>query len=448
MKTTRILPFAFVVFSLLLLLSQSASAGSPPSDRQAPSTTQDFQDVPTSYLFYSFIHNLYVDGIIAGYPCGTAPAGPCGTPPLPYYLPATNVTRAQMSKYSDLGRRNIADATGLSLSVESVYTGSTFHNGVINAINDNFGAGNTAAIFARGPVGIWATSAPTGAVNGQAGLFYNYAGSSGAQYGINAGTAQGFGILGTSAANTGSQQSAGVVGSSSAPIGIGVMGMASTTTDGSAGGNFAGRSGVTANGNGATTGSSSDGIDVGATGGTSYAIFSSQPTGNSNYTLYGSAQVHGSNVSGQSYQVEVVYHGAAPAQIGDVLALDGHDQMVEGNNVIGVVEADATNADAAIGVLSFRLDSGVVNNSEKTFIDDTASSIKAGDRAYVTIVGETRMKLNSTANIGSRVVLGSDGRVSIASKGNAINNSNVTIIGKIASAVDKDGYVNVFVNLK
>ncbi|PZR95776.1 MAG: hypothetical protein DLM69_11450 [Candidatus Chloroheliales bacterium] len=438
----------FAMFiSLLLLPGQSASAGSPPN-KQTPSTTADFEDVPTSYLFYSFIHNLYVDGIIAGYPCGTPPAGPCGTPPLPYYLPGTNVTRAQMSKYADLSRRNIADAAGRSLSVESVYTGSTFHNGVINAINDNLSAGNTAAIFARGPVGIWATAAPAGTIIGTAGLFYDYGGSSGAQYGIDAGTAQGIGIRGSSAGTTSSQLSIGVEGSSSAASGIGVLGLAPMTTDGSAGGNFAGRSGVTANGNGATTGSSSDGLDVGGSGGTSYAIFSSQPTGNSNYTLYGSAQVHGTNISGQSYQVEVRYHGVAPAQLGAVLALDGHDEMMDGSNVIGVVEADATNAVAAIGVLSFRLGSAPVNNSDKTFIDSAASSIKAGDRAYVTIVGETRMKFNSTASIGSRVVLGSDGHVNIASKGNAINNSNVTVVGKVASAADKDGYVTVFVNLK
>jgi hypothetical protein len=39
----------------------------------------------------------------------------------PYYLPGNNVTRAQMSKFVDLGRRNIADAIGTQLVISSTH---------------------------------------------------------------------------------------------------------------------------------------------------------------------------------------------------------------------------------------------------------------------------------------------------------------------------------------
>ena len=57
------------------------------------------------------LNALYMDGIIGGYPCGGA-GEPCDADNRPYYRPANLVSRQQMSKFVDLGRRNIADAIG------------------------------------------------------------------------------------------------------------------------------------------------------------------------------------------------------------------------------------------------------------------------------------------------------------------------------------------------
>src|SRR5205814_8592700 len=110
-----------IVFALLGLLIAGfllgpalplATAGGLAGDNvqpSAPAGAQDFQDVPLSYPFYSFIHNLYVDQVISGYPCGgTNPPEPCVPPGnLPYFRPANNVTRAQNAKLDDNGRRHI-----------------------------------------------------------------------------------------------------------------------------------------------------------------------------------------------------------------------------------------------------------------------------------------------------------------------------------------------------
>src|SRR5262245_40260720 len=70
--------------------------------------SQCFQDVLPGSTFYAFINALYLDNIIAGYPCG-GPGEPCVAPNnRPYYRPAANVTREQMAKFVDNGRRNIA----------------------------------------------------------------------------------------------------------------------------------------------------------------------------------------------------------------------------------------------------------------------------------------------------------------------------------------------------
>src|SRR6476661_5489445 len=72
---------------------------------------QDFEDVYPSNTFYSYLHNLKLAGIVSGYNCvagGTT--DPCVPPDnLPYYHPGVGVTRLQMTKFIDLGRRNIAD---------------------------------------------------------------------------------------------------------------------------------------------------------------------------------------------------------------------------------------------------------------------------------------------------------------------------------------------------
>jgi hypothetical protein len=82
---------------------------------------QCFTDVPSNNPFYGFINALYMDNIISGYPCGGT-GEPCDAQHRPYYRPGNNVTRGQMAKFVDNGRRNIADAVGTSLAV----TGTAF----------------------------------------------------------------------------------------------------------------------------------------------------------------------------------------------------------------------------------------------------------------------------------------------------------------------------------
>ncbi|MGI8586144.1 MAG: SBBP repeat-containing protein [Chloroflexia bacterium] len=57
-----------------------------------------FTDVPTTNPFFSMVETAYADGIVSGYTCGAAPAGPCDSMNRPYFLPYTNVTRGQLSK--------------------------------------------------------------------------------------------------------------------------------------------------------------------------------------------------------------------------------------------------------------------------------------------------------------------------------------------------------------
>ncbi|HEY0072136.1 MAG TPA: S-layer homology domain-containing protein [Chloroflexia bacterium] len=108
----------------LALVGFSGPAAAGPTGPQAPQATcpggQCFEDVPATSLFYAYVNNLYQDGIISGYTCGTTPSEPCVAPDnRPYYRPTATVTRAQMSKFVDLGRRNIADAIGHSLYIST-----------------------------------------------------------------------------------------------------------------------------------------------------------------------------------------------------------------------------------------------------------------------------------------------------------------------------------------
>ncbi len=64
-----------------------------------PIAVQSFQDVPPSDPFYQYIGRLSSRGIISGYDCGQAPAGPCVPPAnLPYFLTYNDVTRGQAAK--------------------------------------------------------------------------------------------------------------------------------------------------------------------------------------------------------------------------------------------------------------------------------------------------------------------------------------------------------------
>ncbi|MGI8588254.1 MAG: S-layer homology domain-containing protein [Chloroflexia bacterium] len=61
-------------------------------------TAYSFTDVPRSNPFFAVVETAYADGIVSGYNCGTAPAGPCDSMHRPYFLPFAYVTRGQLSK--------------------------------------------------------------------------------------------------------------------------------------------------------------------------------------------------------------------------------------------------------------------------------------------------------------------------------------------------------------
>jgi len=85
-----------------------------------------FTDVPPANNFWSVIETASADHIVSGYTCGAAPAGPCDAQHRPYFLPYSNVTRAQLAKID-------AIAAGWSLynpatpSFSDVPRGSTFY---------------------------------------------------------------------------------------------------------------------------------------------------------------------------------------------------------------------------------------------------------------------------------------------------------------------------------
>jgi hypothetical protein len=57
-----------------------------------------FADVPLGSTFHTYIDCLACKGVLSGYPCGQAPAGPCNSSNDPYFLPASNISRGQAAK--------------------------------------------------------------------------------------------------------------------------------------------------------------------------------------------------------------------------------------------------------------------------------------------------------------------------------------------------------------
>jgi hypothetical protein len=65
--------------------------------------TQSFEDVLPVSTFWLYIENLYLRGIVRGYPCGSAPSEPCIPPQnRPYFRPNTNASRGQVAKVIEL----------------------------------------------------------------------------------------------------------------------------------------------------------------------------------------------------------------------------------------------------------------------------------------------------------------------------------------------------------
>jgi hypothetical protein len=60
-------------------------------------TGQSFEDVPVDSTFWVYIERMYMNGAVTGYPCGGV-GEPCGPNNLPYFRPGNTTTRAQVSK--------------------------------------------------------------------------------------------------------------------------------------------------------------------------------------------------------------------------------------------------------------------------------------------------------------------------------------------------------------
>jgi hypothetical protein len=62
-------------------------------------TQQTFEDVPPSQAFWPYVERVALHGVISGYACGVAPAGPCVPPGnRPYFAWANPATRGQTTK--------------------------------------------------------------------------------------------------------------------------------------------------------------------------------------------------------------------------------------------------------------------------------------------------------------------------------------------------------------
>ncbi|MGI8586392.1 MAG: S-layer homology domain-containing protein [Chloroflexia bacterium] len=92
-----------------------------------------FTDVPPSNPFFPVVETAAADGIVSGYRCGAAPAGPCDSINRPYFLPYNSVTRGQLSKIDVI-------AAGWALYNPAVPTftdvprGSTFYTVIETAV--------------------------------------------------------------------------------------------------------------------------------------------------------------------------------------------------------------------------------------------------------------------------------------------------------------------------
>ncbi len=365
-----------------------------------------------------------------------------------------------------------ASPYAMSIAPGALTEGAVSSYGVLEATNDDTSHTYAPGLQGQGTIGVSGQARSSLNGNSFGGDFSNTNNDPASkQYGAYAYAYNGEGLHGYSLGGSALQQSAGVVGESTDANGVGGVFTGTNGVSGFAtnisgfGGVFNGTNGSASYANGGvggyfySTGSDSSGIlalgggaaglpgsgiglvvDGHNTAGTSYAIYSSSPSGDSNFTLDGQAHIHGSNVSAASYEMEVMYDGATPAQIGAVLVADGSISQADGTTVVGVVKANADNADLALGVLSKRLTVEKQGQAERTGIDSAASAIQPGDHAYVTVLGAVQMKVGK-ASVGTRLGFASDGSITAAAKGD-------DGIGKVISAPDANGMATVFVNFK
>jgi len=106
-------------------------------------TAYSFTDVTRSNPFFSVVETAYANGIVSGYTCGVAPAGPCDAQHRPWFLPYAYVTRGQLSKIDVLAANwtqynppvgHFADVPRGSVFYTVIET--AYCHGVISGYND------------------------------------------------------------------------------------------------------------------------------------------------------------------------------------------------------------------------------------------------------------------------------------------------------------------------
>ncbi len=73
-------------------------AGAAGFGESIPSSQQTFSDVPNTNPFWMQVERVVMHGVISGYNCGAAPAGPCDPQRRPYFLAYNTATRGQTAK--------------------------------------------------------------------------------------------------------------------------------------------------------------------------------------------------------------------------------------------------------------------------------------------------------------------------------------------------------------
>ncbi|MGI8586113.1 MAG: S-layer homology domain-containing protein [Chloroflexia bacterium] len=96
-------------------------------------TNYSFTDVPRTNPFFSMVETAYADGIVSGYTCGTAPAGPCDSAHRPYFLPFAYVTRGQLSKIDVIAAGWTPYNPGTATFTDVAH-GSTFYTVIETAV--------------------------------------------------------------------------------------------------------------------------------------------------------------------------------------------------------------------------------------------------------------------------------------------------------------------------
>ncbi|MDQ3928127.1 MAG: S-layer homology domain-containing protein, partial [Chloroflexota bacterium] len=195
------------------LLWFGSPVGAEQTVPQAPEATcpaggQCFADVPPGSPFYDYANNLYMQDIISGYPCGGADE-PCDDQNRPYYRPGNSVTRAQMTKFVDLARKQPGIHIDTATAYEPLYSRTTAAFGI--AITGDGGG-----------TGVYGTSINGYGVHGTSTYNYGVYGETTSPYAALRGeTVDGIGVQGSS------ETSDGVYGSSIS--GRGVTGISSSS---------------------------------------------------------------------------------------------------------------------------------------------------------------------------------------------------------------------------